>query len=56
MLVFLAVLAVLVLWRFKIGMLVLAALFGWDAIGAALLVGAILTIVAVREHRHGRPF
>jgi hypothetical protein len=50
------IVAVLVLWRLKFGLLMLAALLGWQAIGAALFVVALLGGLAWREHRHGRPF
>jgi hypothetical protein len=43
------IVAVLLLWRFKLGVLMLAALLGWQAIGAALFVVALLGLVAWRE-------
>jgi hypothetical protein len=47
--VFIAIVAVLVLWRFKLGMLMLAALVGWQFIGTALFVGTILAVLSWRE-------
>jgi hypothetical protein len=47
---------VLLLWRFKLGVLMLAALTGWPTIAAALTLVAILAVVARRERRAGRPF
>jgi hypothetical protein len=46
----------LLLWRFKFGILILAAIAGWQMIGTALFVVAVLGGLAWREHRHGRPF
>ena len=54
--VFLAIIAVLLLWRFKFGVLMLAALAGWQIIGTALFVVAVLGVLAWRERRAGRPF
>jgi hypothetical protein len=54
--VFITVLALLMLWRFKLGILVLTALAGWQMIGTALFVVAVLGVSAWRDHRAGRPF
>jgi hypothetical protein len=54
--VFLIVLALLMLWRFKFGVLMLAALAGWQIIGTALFVVAVLGVLAWRERRTGQPF
>jgi hypothetical protein len=48
--------AVLALWRTKFGILMLGALVGWQMIGTALFVVAVLGVLAWRERRHGRPF
>jgi hypothetical protein len=45
-----------VLWRFKLGMLMFAALAGWRMIATFLIVLAILSVIAWRERRVGRPF
>ena len=50
------IVAVLVLWRLRLGLLMGAALVGWQAIEAALFVVALLAVLAWRERRHGRPF
>jgi hypothetical protein len=50
------VIAVLVLWRFRLGLLMAAALVGWQAIGTVLFVVALLAVLAWRERRHGREF
>ena len=50
------VIAVLVLWRFRLGLLMAAALVGWQMIGTALFVVAVLGVLAWRERRHGREF
>jgi hypothetical protein len=50
------IVAVLVLWRLKLGLLMLAALVGRDAIEAVLFVVALLGVLAWRERRAGRPF
>ena len=54
--VFLVVVAVLVLWRFKFGVLMLAAIAGWQMVATLLFVVAILAVLAWRERRLGRPF
>jgi hypothetical protein len=53
--VFLVLVAMLLLWRYPFGFLMLAALAGWQVIGTALFVVAILAVLAWREHRAGRP-
>jgi hypothetical protein len=50
------IVAVLLLWRFKLGMLMFAALAGWRMIATFLIVVAILSVIAWRERRVGRPF
>ena len=50
------IVAVLLLWRFKLGVLMFAALAGWRMIAAFLIVVAILSVIAWRERRVGRPF
>jgi hypothetical protein len=50
------IVTVLVLWRFKLGLLMLGALLGPQAIGAALFVVALLGVLAWRERRAGWPF
>jgi hypothetical protein len=50
------VIALLLLWRFKLGLLMLAVLVGPERIGAALFLVAILALIAWREHRAGREF
>jgi hypothetical protein len=50
------IVAVLLLWRFKLGLLMLAALVGPQAIGAVLFMVAFLAVLAWRERRSGRPF
>jgi hypothetical protein len=51
------IVAVLVLWRLKFGLLLLGALVGWETIGAALFVGVIIVALAAwRERRAGRVF
>jgi hypothetical protein len=50
------VVAVLVLWRFKLGLLMFAALAGWRMIATFLIVLAILSVIVWRERRVGRPF
>jgi hypothetical protein len=47
--VFLVVVAVLLLWRLKFGILMLAALVGYQMIGAALFVVAVLAVLAWRD-------
>jgi hypothetical protein len=54
--VFLAIVAVLLLWRLKFGILMLAAIAGWQMVGTALFVVAVLGVLALREGRAGRPF
>jgi hypothetical protein len=54
--VFLVVVAVLLLCRYPFGFLMLAALAGWQIIGTALFVVAVLALVAWRDHRAGQPF
>jgi hypothetical protein len=54
--VFLAIVAVLLLCRYPFGFLMLAALAGWQMIGTALFVVAVLGVLAWRDHRAGRPF
>jgi hypothetical protein len=54
--VFLVLVAALMLWRFKFGILMLAALAGWQIIGTALFVVTILAVLAWQDHRAGRPF
>jgi amino acid permease len=50
------IVAVLVLWRSKLGLLMLAALTGWPTIAAALILVVILALVHWRERRAGRKF
>jgi hypothetical protein len=47
------IVAALVLWRFKLGMLMFAALAGWRMIATFLIVLAILSVIAWRERRVG---
>jgi amino acid permease len=50
------IVAVLVLWRSKLGLLMLAALTGWPTIAAALILVVILALVHWRERRADRKF
>jgi hypothetical protein len=50
------IITVPLLWRLKLGVLMLAALAGWRMIATFLIVVAILSVIAWREHRVGRPF
>jgi hypothetical protein len=50
------IITLLVLWRLKLGMLMLAALAGWSTIGALLFGVVIVGLAALRERRAGRPF
>jgi hypothetical protein len=50
------VIGLLVLWRFKLGLLMLAALVGPERIEAAMFVVALLAMVAWWQRRSGRPF
>jgi hypothetical protein len=50
------IVAVLVLWRSKLGLLMLAALTGWPTIAAALILVVILALVHWRERRAARKF
>jgi hypothetical protein len=53
--IFLAVAAIVLLWRFKLGVL-LAMILGREMIGMFLFVGACLALLAWRDHRSSRPF
>jgi len=53
--VFAAIVVVLLLWRFKFGVL-LAAILGWQTVEMFLFVIALLAIIALNERRHGREF
>jgi hypothetical protein len=50
------IVTVLLLWRFKLGVLMFAALAGSRMIATFLIVVAILSVIAWRERRVGRPF
>jgi hypothetical protein len=50
------VVAVLLLWRFPFGFLMLGALIGPQVLSLFLFVVAVLAIFAWRDHRRGRPF
>jgi hypothetical protein len=54
--VFATVIAVLVLWRFKLGLLLLGALVGWQALAMFAFAIVIVALIARRERRAGRPF
>jgi hypothetical protein len=54
--IFLGVIAVMLLWRFKLGLLMLAALVGPERIEAAMFVVALLAVVSRWHRRSGRPF
>jgi hypothetical protein len=53
--IFLAVAAIVLLWRLRLGVL-LAAILGREMIGMFLFVGACLALLAWRDHRSSRPF
>lgn len=48
--------AVLLLWRYPLGFLLLGALVGWQVVSMFAFVAVILALVAWRERRNGRPF
>ena len=50
------VVAVLLLWRYPLGFLLLGALLGSQAASMFLFVAVVLALLAWREHRSGRPF
>jgi hypothetical protein len=47
---------VVILFRSPTALLMLAALTGWPTIAASLILVAILSVIAWRERRVGRPF
>jgi hypothetical protein len=54
--IFVAIVAVFLLWRYPFGFVLLAAFIGWPAIAMFLFVAAVLAIIALNERRHGREF
>ena len=55
--IFLAIIvAILLLWRYPFGFLLLGALVGWQVVSMFLFLIALLALLAWREHRRGRPF
>jgi hypothetical protein len=55
LLILAAIFALFILWRFKLGLLMLGVLIGWQTIAMLLFVGVIVAIAA-RERLHGRTF
>jgi hypothetical protein len=49
------IVTVFVLWRFKLGLLMLAALTGWPMIAAVVTLVVIIALMAWRKRRAGRP-
>jgi hypothetical protein len=54
--IFVAIVAVLLLWRYPLGFLMLGALVGSQVLSMFLFVAVILALFAWRNHRSGRPF
>jgi hypothetical protein len=48
------IVAVLLLWRFKLGVFMLAVLVGWQTIAAFVFAGAIIGLLAWRDRLSGR--
>jgi hypothetical protein len=54
--IFIAIVVLVLLWRYPFGFLMLAAIGGWQAIGAIAFAVAIVGAAALIERRAGRPF